>query len=133
MYKVDDHAKLAVVPYHMQADAALHTAEMIEERLQLRRAPQVINVLQVWWATAQRSEQSGGDTHSKIACEGAASTGYKWVPGKCNDPTTGLTGLEVTAVGTMAWGGATTSPRFASFPNRGMRVAVTTSFRLVLS
>lgn len=43
------------VPYYLQGNTDLHSEEMIDARLKLRHAPQVLEVLHVWWQTAQCS------------------------------------------------------------------------------
>ena len=48
----------AEVPFHAQGRRSLYTNEMIESRLALRREPELIAVLEVWWSTAQRSQSS---------------------------------------------------------------------------
>jgi len=45
-----------VVPFHKQGRLSMNTSSKIEERLRLRREPAVVQVLQVWWLAALRTE-----------------------------------------------------------------------------
>jgi hypothetical protein len=53
--------ELALVPFWQQGDVSLETSEALEARCRLRKAPAVVEELQRWWSTAQRSVQSGVD------------------------------------------------------------------------
>ena len=48
----------ANVPFHMQGRLSLNTNEMINHRLQLRRDPEIVRVLEVWWACAQNTQNA---------------------------------------------------------------------------
>ena len=53
--------ELALVPFWQQGDVSLETSEALVARIRLRKAPAVVEELQRWWSTAQRSVQSGVD------------------------------------------------------------------------
>jgi hypothetical protein len=53
--------ELALVPFWQQGDISLETSEALVARCRLRKAPAVVEELQRWWSTAQRSVQSGVD------------------------------------------------------------------------
>ncbi|KOO28984.1 sporangia induced hypothetical protein [Chrysochromulina tobinii] len=53
--------ELALVPFWQQGDVSLETSEALVARCRLRKAPAVVEELQRWWSTAQRSVQSGVD------------------------------------------------------------------------
>ena len=55
----------ANVPFHMQGRLSLNTNEMINHRLQLRRDPEIVRVLEVWWACAQNTQNA----HQQRPCE----------------------------------------------------------------
>ena len=55
-------------PYWQQGDEELDTPEMIEQRRALRRHPKVLEAIEVWWSTAQRT-QNGGASDDKLARE----------------------------------------------------------------
>ena len=59
--EVEGAQTLEEVPYWLQGDAALHTDEAIDARSKLRGHRLIVDELQRWWATAQRSMQSAGD------------------------------------------------------------------------
>ena len=59
---MSDEAALAAVPYWQQGDLELYSEDNLQKRLELRHNKQVVDELQVWWCTAQRSMQSGGDS-----------------------------------------------------------------------
>ena len=57
---VEQTAEAAPVPFHQQGRLSMNTAAKIDERLALRRAPMVMQALQIWWLTAQHSEREAG-------------------------------------------------------------------------
>lgn len=52
---VQNQKELQAMPFWMQGDASLQTHEVLKERTKLRRHPDVVEQLQLWWETAQRS------------------------------------------------------------------------------
>lgn len=57
---VESASELHSLPYHMQGDASLHTAENVAARSLLRTHKDVSGELQRWWAVAQRSMKKDG-------------------------------------------------------------------------
>ena len=55
------HTKDAL-PYWQQGDEELDSTENLQRRYQLRQHPDVVEVLQMWWSTAQCSMPQGGAT-----------------------------------------------------------------------
>ena len=53
----------AATPYWQQGDEELETPEMIERRKALRQHPKVLETIEVWWGTAQRSLEQ--ESHRK--------------------------------------------------------------------
>ena len=53
--EVVDEAELKNTPYHMQGDASMNTADMLEKRRLLRHDKAVDKALRLWWTTAQNS------------------------------------------------------------------------------
>ena len=47
---------LATVPFHMQGRLSFNTDAAIEQRMMLRRRPEIIACLELWWRTAQRTQ-----------------------------------------------------------------------------
>lgn len=57
---VVEAAAWATVPFHMQGRLSLNTEQVINTRMSLRRHPELIKVLEVWWATAQHTQSMSG-------------------------------------------------------------------------
>ena len=53
---VFEAAECANVPFHLQGRLSLNTDDVINRRLQLRRNPDVTRVLEVWWTSAQNTQ-----------------------------------------------------------------------------
>ena len=52
--------------YWQQGDAALYTKENLQKRYKLRNHPDVVEILQSWWSTAQRNMQMYGDRSAAL-------------------------------------------------------------------
>ena len=62
--EVASEAARKSIPFWLQGDAMLQTADKMLERQRLRFDPQVLSALQSFWAAAQRSMQSGGEVNA---------------------------------------------------------------------
>eukprot|EP00325_Prymnesiales_sp_UTEX-LB-985_P005232 CAMPEP_0174699598 /NCGR_PEP_ID=MMETSP1094-20130205/4830_1 /TAXON_ID=156173 /ORGANISM="Chrysochromulina brevifilum, Strain UTEX LB 985" /LENGTH=784 /DNA_ID=CAMNT_0015896965 /DNA_START=84 /DNA_END=2440 /DNA_ORIENTATION=+ len=67
--EVETEAAMTAIPIWQQGDAQLYTAEALQARASCRQHADVVSVLHVWWQTAQRSLQSGGDSHASTLGE----------------------------------------------------------------
>ena len=65
---------LANLRWHEQGDEAMETVEMLELRRQNRAAPQVVDVLDVWWRAVAQG-QFGDDPPKKAKGKDAAKKG----------------------------------------------------------
>ena len=60
--KIQSASRTGELPYWQQGDEALETPDMVEQRRALRQHPEVIETIEVWWSTAQRSLEQEGRT-----------------------------------------------------------------------